>query len=243
MPNIYSALCEKNRLSSTKDLEESRWRWMQPMRSNAHHYTNLPCSRKSLQYLREAEPLLCNVPIDSSNPKCSWATEETSTASACNQWCRLRYMLDQESTIGCITANLNAVHSGGQQYAALHVMCNSVPMKFKVYIGAEINVIPITAFDELADSHMNRLKPGPNPAIVYSGNVVPTTGPCQIECKLRQRPFTLECFIADTSATPILGFVSCRAMGLLKIENRILKMTDTEVAALKSISQRKSPRI
>ena len=73
-------------------------------------------------------------------------------------------MLDQESTIGRIIANLNAVRFGGQQYAALHVVCDNVPMKCKVYTGAELNVLPITAFDELADNHMNRLKPGPNPA-------------------------------------------------------------------------------
>ena len=40
-------------------------------------------------------------------------------------------------------------------------------------------------------------------------------------------------FIADTHATPILGFDSCRAMGLVTIENRVLKMSHTEVAAVK----------
>ena len=45
----------------------------------------------------------------------------------------------------------------------------------------------------------------------------------------------LSFFIADTHATPILGFDSCRAMGLVKIENRVLKMTHTEVAALKTV--------
>ena len=68
-------------------------------------------------------------------------------------------MLDHESTIGCLTASVNAVHSGGQPYATLHVGCDSVPMKFKVDTGAEINVLPITSFDKLAESHMNRLKP------------------------------------------------------------------------------------
>ena len=68
-------------------------------------------------------------------------------------------MLDNESTIGCLTAGVNAVHSGGQPYATLHVGCDSVPMKFKVDTGAEINVLTITAFDKLAESHMNSLKP------------------------------------------------------------------------------------
>ena len=42
-------------------------------------------------------------------------------------------------------------------------------------------------------------------------------------------------FIADTHATPILGFDSCRAMGLVKIENRVPKMIHTEVAAVKTV--------
>ena len=38
-----------------------------------------------------------------------------------------------------------------------------------------------------------------------------------------------------THATPILGFDSCRAMGLVTIENRVLKMSHTEVAAVKTV--------
>ena len=86
--------------------------------------------------------------------------------------------------------------------------CDSVPMKFKVETGAQINVIPITAFDTLADSHMNQLKPTQVRLTGYSGN----TGTCRIECKLREKPHTLECCIPDTHATPILGVDSCRAM-------------------------------
>ena len=66
---------------------------------------------------------------------------------------------DQESTIGCLTASVNTVHSGGQPYTMLHVGCDSVPMKFKVDTGAQINVIPITAFDTLAEIRMKQLKP------------------------------------------------------------------------------------
>ena len=127
---------------------------------------------------------------------------------------------------------MNTVHSGGQPYATLHIGCDSVPMKFKVDTGAEIKVLPITAFDKFAEICMNRLKPTQVRLTGYSRNVVPTTGKCQIECKLREKPHTLEFFIADTNAMPILGFDSCRAMELLKIENRVLKMTQTEVAAL-----------
>ena len=142
---------------------------------------------------------------------------------------------DQESTIGCLSASVNTVHSGGQPYTTLHVGCDSVPMKFNVDTGAQINVIPITAFDTLAESRMKHLKPTQVRLTGYSGNVVPTTGSCRIECKLRDKPHTLEFFIADTRATPILGFDSCRAMGLVTIENRVLKMSHTEVAAVKTV--------
>ena len=57
---------------------------------------------------------------------------------------------------------------------------------------------------------MKQLKPTQVRLTGYSGNVVPTTGTCRIECKLRDKPHTLEFFIADTRATPILGFDSCR---------------------------------
>ena len=142
---------------------------------------------------------------------------------------------DQESTIGCLSASVNTVHSGGQPYTTLHVGCDSVPMKFKVDTGAQLNVIPITAFDTLAESRMKKLKSTQVRLTGYSGNVVPTTGTCRIECKLRDKPHTLEFFIADTHATPILGFDSCRAMGLVTIENRVLKMSHTEVAAVKTV--------
>ena len=142
---------------------------------------------------------------------------------------------DQESTIGCLSASVNTVRSGGQPYTTLHVGCDSVPMKFKVDTGAQINVIPITAFDTLAESRMKQLKPTQVRLTGYSGNVVPTTGTCRIECKLRDKPHTLEFFIADTHSTPILGFYSCRAMGLVTTENRVLKINHTEVAAVKTV--------
>ena len=41
-------------------------------------------------------------------------------------------MSDQESTIGCLSASVNTVHSGGQPYTTLHIGCESVPMEFKV---------------------------------------------------------------------------------------------------------------
>ena len=105
-------------------------------------------------------------------------------------------MSDQESTIGCLSASVNTVHSGGQPYTTLHVGCDSVPMKFKVDTGAQINVIPITAFDMLAESHMKQLKPTQVRLTGYSGNVVPTSGTCRIECKLREKPHTLEFFLS-----------------------------------------------
>ena len=142
---------------------------------------------------------------------------------------------DQESTIGCLSASVNTVHSGGQPYTTLHVGCDSVPMKFQVDTGAQINVIPITAFDTLAESRMKQLKPTQVRLTGYSGNIVPTTGTCRIKCKLRDKQHTLEFFIADTHATPIIGFDSCRAMGLVTIETRVLKMSHTEVAAVKTV--------
>ena len=142
---------------------------------------------------------------------------------------------DQESTTGCLSASVNTVHSGGQPYTTLHVGCDSVPMKFKVDTGAQINVIPITAFDTLAESRMQHLKPTQVRLTGYSGNIVPTTGTCRIECKLRDKQHTLVFSIADTHATPIIGFDYCRAMGLVTIENLILKMSHTEVAAVKTV--------
>ena len=130
---------------------------------------------------------------------------------------------------------MHTVHYVGQPYTTLHVGCDSVPMKFKVDTGAQINVIPITVFDTLADSRMKQLKPTQVRLTGYSGNVVPTTGTCRIECKLRDKSHTLEFFIADTHPTPIIGCDSCRAMGLVTIENRVLKMSHTEVAAVNTV--------
>ena len=142
---------------------------------------------------------------------------------------------DQESTIGCLSASVNTVHSGGQPYTTLHVGFDRVPMKFKVDTGAQIRVIPITALYTLAESRMKQFKPTQVRLTGYSGNVVPTTGKCRIECKLRDKPHTLELFIADTHATPIIGFDSCRAMGLVTIEYRILKMSHPEAAAVETV--------
>ena len=108
---------------------------------------------------------------------------------------------DQESTIGCLSASVNTVHSGGQPYTTLHVGCDSVPMKVKVDTGAQINVIPITAFDTLAESRMKQLKSTQDRLTGYSGNVEPTTGRCRIECKLREKPHTLEVFFLSLTHT------------------------------------------
>ena len=154
-----------------------------------HNRQTCPAQDETWPQLREAEPLRRNVPIDSSNSKCSCTTEETSTTSACNQRCRLRY-------VGPRVYNRMPVSQCEYSpfYTTLHVGCDSVPMKFKVDTGAQINLIPITAFDTLAESRMKQLKPTQVRLTGYSGNVVPTTGTCRIECKLRDKPHTLDFF-------------------------------------------------
>ena len=87
---------------------------------------------------------------------------------------------DQESTIGFLSASVNTVHSGGQPYTTLHVGCVSVPMKFTVDTGAQINVIPITAFDTLAESCMKQLKPAQVRLMRYSGNGLRCTNHCHV---------------------------------------------------------------
>ena len=41
-------------------------------------------------------------------------------------------------------------------------------------------------------------------------------------------------FIVDTNETPVIGVDSCRAIGLVKIEDRALSMTRNEVATFKA---------
>ena len=58
---------------------------------------------------------------------------------------------------------------------------------------------------------------------------MPIKGTCRIECKLGRKTHSLYFYLAETEAIPILGFESCRAMGLVKIEDHTLKMTRAEV--------------
>ena len=99
--------------------------------------------------------------------------------------------------------------------------------------GSEINVLPIT-FGKLVESLTKRLKPTRVRLTGYGSYEVPNTGTCHIECKPRDKMHSLEFFIADTTSTPIIGFDSYSAMGLVKIEDHVLMMTWAEVAAVKT---------
>ena len=132
-------------------------------------------------------------------------------------------MASQDAASGCLTASVDAIKLGGQPYTTLHIRHDNVPMKFKVDTGAEIKVLPITAFDKLAESRTKQLKPTRVRLTGYVGQNIPTTGTCKIECFLKGNTYSLEFFIADTNATHSIGFDSCRAMGLERID-RILEM-------------------
>ena len=139
---------------------------------------------------------------------------------------------DNTFDIGCLTASVNAVTTRGQPFTTLHVGRDRVPLKFKVDTGADINVLPVKTFGQLAESHTKCVNPTTVKLTGYGGHAVPTTGTCNIRCRLRDKSHDLEFYIADTTATPIIGFSSCLEMGLVKIENRVLTIREAEVAAV-----------
>ena len=107
---------------------------------------------------------------------------------------------------GCHPLPQGAVKADEQPYTTLYVGHDKIPMKFK------FNPTQI----KLAG---------------YGGHEIPTT--CKIECKLRGNKNTIEFFITDTEANPITGFNSGKAIGLIHIEDRMLKVTQVELAKVR----------
>ena len=120
-----------------------------------------------------------------------------------------------DAAIGCLTASISALKAEGQSYAILHFGHCNISVKSKLDTRAEINILPIRTFEKHSECRTKRLIS--IKLIVYRGHEEATTRTCKIGSKLNGNKPILQFFIRDREASPIIGFDSRKAKGLIHI--------------------------
>lgn len=130
--------------------------------------------------------------------------------------------IDKELYIDRLTTE-NAGKDIEQAYAEIKVATRNI--KFKIDTGAQTNAIP---------EHMSRrlfkdiaLQPATQRITAYGGEQLKVRGTCQLKCKHRDHSVTLEFYIVDTEAPPILGMRASLDLNLIKL---ILAVTKEDEA-------------
>jgi len=108
-----------------------------------------------------------------------------------------------------------------QAFAEIEIGTQKV--KFKIDTGAQTNAIPVHTFERLFRDTV--IKPTTQKISGYGGEFLKVKGTCRLKCKYKNTSITLEFYIVDTKAPPILGMRASLDLKLIKL---ILAVTEEE---------------
>lgn len=104
-----------------------------------------------------------------------------------------------------------------QAFADIKMGKQGTTLKFKLDTGAQVNVIPLSAFDQLEDECRLQLQPTTRMLTGYGGQALAVKGMCNIYCTYKKSSMMLNFYIVDTRAPPVLGLNACLDLDLIKL--------------------------
>ena len=100
--------------------------------------------------------------------------------------------------------------------------------RVKLNTGAEVNVMPKRAYDQLKNSNKKVTKTSVK-LHGYGGHNIPVIGTTRLECSANDVRKSTDFYVVQTKSKTILGLKSCRDMMLVKIMDE-LKEKSTEMS-------------
>ena len=89
-------------------------------------------------------------------------------------------------------------------------------VSFKLDTGAQVNVLPLKLYRKLGLPAI-LLKPTSIRLTSYSGNPLKVEGKVSLQGQYKETTKTLDLYVVQTSAPPVLGLKACTDMGLIKV--------------------------
>lgn len=102
-----------------------------------------------------------------------------------------------------------------QDQAFVTLSVRSIPVKFKIDTGSQVNIVPKSVFQQI--NYIGPLKAPERHLFAYSGSTLDTLGQCDLECCYKSKKHLLDCYVVDTTSTPVIGLNSCLKLGLVQL--------------------------
>ncbi|KAK0141090.1 hypothetical protein N1851_021892 [Merluccius polli] len=104
-----------------------------------------------------------------------------------------------------------------QAFADIKLGKQGTVTKFKLDTGAQVNVIPLSLYHQLHETRRLQLQPTTRMLTGYGGQQLAVKGMCKINSAYKERDMTLDFYIVDTKAPPVLGLNACLDLDLIKL--------------------------
>lgn len=114
--------------------------------------------------------------------------------------------------VDTIQIHANLTYSNNSWFENLKIQ--NLEVKFKLDTGSSINVLPFKYFSKLQDKII--LKECMSTVSSYSGHNIEITGICSLVVKFKNIQETLEFYVINYDAVPILGLDGCQKLNIIK---------------------------
>ena len=120
-----------------------------------------------------------------------------------------------------------------RQSEAEHVTLtlNNQAIRLKLDTGAEVNVIPYSAFKKIAETSKIDLRKPKARLSAYNGEDIPVKAVCTLQSKHKGTTCNLEFFITSIESEPVLSISACKELGLIKFISAVDRDENTEAFA------------
>jgi len=108
---------------------------------------------------------------------------------------------------------------------------NNQEICLKLDTGAEVNVIPYSAYRKIAETSKIDLRKPKARLSAYNGEDIPVKAVCTLQSKHKGITRNLEFFITSIESEPVLSISACKELGLIKFISAVDRDENTETFA------------
>ena len=141
---------------------------------------------------------------------------------------------DDDFLIEQVTIDERRQQERNKQTEAFAVIrMNGKRVKAKLDTGAEINVMPLRVFNQIADEE-TELKTTKVKLNGYSGEDIPVKGTVKLRCKFKEIDLLIIFYIVESNSKTVISLQTCKDLGIIKILNEVMKCGKTKNNDLKA---------
>ena len=141
---------------------------------------------------------------------------------------------DDDFLIEQVTIDERRQQERNKQTEAFAVIrMNGKRVTAKLDTGAEVNVMPLRVFNQIADEE-TELKTTKVKLNGYSGEDIPVKGTVKLRCKFKEIDLLIIFYIVESNSKTVISLQTCKDLGIIKILNEVMKCGKTKYNDLKA---------